>query len=436
MLFERGGLWRGLLVCKDNVTYSAYGEGNKPRIFGSPENGADPNKWQLMKGTKNIWVFYKDMYDTGGLVFDDGKSWAIRKVAFWDGSRYVDPVDKTKPIDIKKLENLTIFSDIDYTGYSSAEARYELMKTGKLYLRCDAGNPGKIYKSIEFLCLKDNGGSEFVVTNGDGITIDNLCIMYSNGTGISLGSNSTAQNCEVAWMGGAVMNFGDFGSVGIIRVGDGITIGRSRYSAGVNNSAVNNYVHHTYDQAFAAEIGPGWDENLRFIENATVRSNLTEACSGGFILADWSAAHMENYSKPLFKNILVEDNYFMYGGYGWSHQVPDCDWGYPGDINNGNCNILFGFPAKSGKDIYIKNNVLYLSTYGLVRGCPLVIGNQCKDQRYQITFSGNTYVQNVGGILAEWVISGADSAKKYLFDINVEKTVSNVLGDKTGTVLK
>lgn len=44
VFFERGGLWRGYLDCAEGVTYSAYGQGEKPRIYGSPENGADPNK--------------------------------------------------------------------------------------------------------------------------------------------------------------------------------------------------------------------------------------------------------------------------------------------------------------------------------------------------------------------------------------------------------
>jgi len=292
VFFQRGGLWRGMLKCKDNVTYSAYGEGDKPKIYGSPEDGADPKKWTLLEGTTNIWVFYKDMYDTGGLVFDGGKSWATRRVAYWDGNKYVDMVSR-EPIDVKKLDNLTIFSAVDYTGYSSWEARHERVRKGKLYLRCDAGNPGSIYSSIEFLCLKDNGGSEFLVQGADGNIIDNICFMYSNGSGIILCSNSTVQNCEVAWFGGGVMSFGEFGQPCIFRVGDGIVLARGEKSAGINNSAINNYVHHSYDQGITVEIGPVWNENLRYVENATIKGNLTERNSGGILIADWAAAHSD-----------------------------------------------------------------------------------------------------------------------------------------------
>ena len=44
VFFKRGDLWRiQPIICKDGVTYSAYGEGEKPRIYASQENaiGAD-----------------------------------------------------------------------------------------------------------------------------------------------------------------------------------------------------------------------------------------------------------------------------------------------------------------------------------------------------------------------------------------------------------
>ncbi|MGN1127673.1 MAG: hypothetical protein ACI4T6_01815, partial [Candidatus Flemingiibacterium sp.] len=43
--FERGGLWRGQLQAKPGVTYTAFGEGDKPKLYRSPFNGADPSLW-------------------------------------------------------------------------------------------------------------------------------------------------------------------------------------------------------------------------------------------------------------------------------------------------------------------------------------------------------------------------------------------------------
>ena len=42
VLFERGGLFRGQIKTKPGVTYSAYGIGNKPKIYGYTENCAIP----------------------------------------------------------------------------------------------------------------------------------------------------------------------------------------------------------------------------------------------------------------------------------------------------------------------------------------------------------------------------------------------------------
>ena len=61
--FERGDTWRGQLWAQEGVTYSAYGQGAKPNIFASPENGANASKWALLDGTSNIWVYHMDMMD-------------------------------------------------------------------------------------------------------------------------------------------------------------------------------------------------------------------------------------------------------------------------------------------------------------------------------------------------------------------------------------
>ena len=45
VLFRRGDLWRGHIVAQDGVTYSAYGKGPKPRLYGSPFNSGSPEHW-------------------------------------------------------------------------------------------------------------------------------------------------------------------------------------------------------------------------------------------------------------------------------------------------------------------------------------------------------------------------------------------------------
>ena len=44
VLFERGGVYRGGVKARAGVTYTACGVGEKPRVYASPWNGADPAK--------------------------------------------------------------------------------------------------------------------------------------------------------------------------------------------------------------------------------------------------------------------------------------------------------------------------------------------------------------------------------------------------------
>ena len=131
----------------------------------------------------------------------------------------------------------------------------------------------------------------------------------------------------------------------------------------------------------------------------------------------------------MFKHITVEDNYVVGSGYGWSHQTADYDWGIPGPVNNGNCSMFFAFPTEASEDIQVKNNVFYLAKYALVGG---KVGDQTKSKRYNVTFAGNTYVQNQGGALAEWAVPNDDDyMKNFPYNQDARKTVAEVLGDQT-----
>ena len=83
VFFRRGDMFRSFdydpgtnpFTCRiDGITYSAYGEGAKPVITSSPENGAGAEKWRLVyegeTGTK-IWQFYHDLTDIASIICDD-----------------------------------------------------------------------------------------------------------------------------------------------------------------------------------------------------------------------------------------------------------------------------------------------------------------------------------------------------------------------------
>lgn len=434
VLFKRGDVFRGALQPKsdDNITFSAYGTGNKPKILGSPENGADPGKWSLVSGTTNIWMFYKDIYDTGVIVLNNGSSWASRKTGIWDGQKYVEVLDNSRTIDPKDLENLHFLSLPDYSGYVTGKAGIQLNKKGKLYLRCDEGNPGEVYSSIEFASSPNPFDKWALVQVGNNCTVDNLCVMYGNQCGIVIvGSNSKVQNCEVAWVGGCMLCF-DSGWIGtsndarVYLAGDGITP-----CQGTGNSITNNYVHHINDNGITDEMGSGDDT---YVENLTISGNLIENCSGGILICDWPKLFADDQTRILFKNVMIENNYILYSGYGWSHRETEyfSSSSGPSSTNNGNCSLLFGFPENTGENIVVKNNVLYLNKYSLV-GCSQ--GTKQMTKKYPVIFTGNIYIQDMLGIVCEWISTGDDQRmQKYYYNMNVRNTLADILGDQTAVV--
>src|SRR5699024_12207162 len=60
VFFERGSVWRGVslpssAVWTEGVTFSAYGEGEKPRFLGSLENGTRSEERRGGKGGRERW---------------------------------------------------------------------------------------------------------------------------------------------------------------------------------------------------------------------------------------------------------------------------------------------------------------------------------------------------------------------------------------------
>lgn len=155
VFFRRGDIWRMDMLANnhEDVIYSAYGEGAKPAFFGSPENGSDAEKWTLMEGTDNIWVYEKALPFCGSIVMNAGETVATQHLSYWNGAEYTEYGTDDIPVDIKSMENLCFFSDIDLTVWQKDPDHhnangdlhvYSCLETGTLYLRSDEGNPGAV----------------------------------------------------------------------------------------------------------------------------------------------------------------------------------------------------------------------------------------------------------------------------------------------------
>lgn len=435
VLFERGGQWRGVLCTVPGVTYSAYGEGEKPQILGSPENGAGADKWSLVPGTNNVWVFYKELQDCGGILLGDDAI-AQKATPFWS-----DETDKWYDVgehqqfspellasapefSVKNLKNLYFFNELafDCDVNNGADPAEIFSAFGKLYLRCDAGNPGSVYDSIEFF-TGNNGSNHCLAAFMDGVTVDNLCFLYSSG-GVQAQQhrNVTIRNCVISYGGGMVSDYNTGETCSVVRCGDGIGLG------GENNKAVNNYIAQFFDYGITAEEysdtwTSGVSNNPR--KNMTISGNVIEYCGGGILVCDWPA-FMNHTDAPTFTNITIADNYILYTGMnGWAHQ-DDYDVG-KSSLSSLVINLN---PGCSG--IKIKDNVLYKS-WDIGQ---LVNHNYHASEADAASFSGNIYLQDNYGILvnATKIDGNVHSNAIVLNNIAASEKLAEALGDTTAVI--
>jgi hypothetical protein len=415
VFFERGGTWYGSIYGKSGVTYSAYGKGNKPVISGSVrEKAADKKKWSLAytpsSGGK-IWVYYRDLNECTGIFFDDGNKWGRRVTACWNGKNYVN--DDGKPLDVSVAlkEDLDYFPCVDIAELPSVEATERAGCTGPLYLRCDTGNPGEVFKEIEFssgMCGFENYGND--------VSVDNLCFLYHSISGVNITSyngwvtGGIVQNCEVAWCGGVLKGY-KLQEDGLYQ--HGVFSGGGVQITGFNMTAHNNYVHDIANKGII--IHPLYAGDA--VGNIVIDGNLIEDCPTGLDVVSFVK------DNPNFRmgKILYEDNYVVRTGYTWGTEQIDFSFGKG---QRSSINFNYGW-YNNNSGICILNNVFYLADYALIYG---EMGGADAP-----IFSGNTYVQNEKAPFAHWegtlisTIGNGKMAKAFIKD---------VLGDTNGIFIE
>ncbi|MBR5307489.1 MAG: S-layer homology domain-containing protein [Clostridia bacterium] len=302
IFFKRGDIYRTRMTAQTGVTYSAYGEGEKPRFYGSPENGADASKWTLMEGTSNIWIYATEMLDVGAIILDQKES-ALKEVPdLRDGKHYVRKTDTPFDIKTELNENLEFYCDMTDKSLS---------KKGKIYLRCDEGNPGSVYKDIEF-------NTRVNVISGSGstdVTFDNICVMFGGSHGIGYGTtkNLTVQNCVFGWIGGAIQKYNTNGTV--TRYGNGVEI-----YGGCDGYTIDNcYVYQCYDAGLTHQYGDGTNNNSMY--NVTYSNNLIEDCI--YSIEYFNGESVDGKALRDGKNFKIIGNLMRRAGYGFGNQRPD-----------------------------------------------------------------------------------------------------------------
>ncbi len=407
VLFKRGDMWRGqqLSVSVAGVTYSAYGEGAKPIFNVSPEDGAlDPAKWSLyIPELPNIWVYETEMIDVGGITFNyksDNPKWGYKEVPdLLDGKFYVRGTKQTEEFKITmQFDNdLDFFCDVRSNDFRTAK--------GKIYLRCDEGNPAEVFDSIEFLV------NNHAITKGgtNDITIDNICILFAGAHGIASGTtkNLTVTNCEIGWIGGGIQYYQN-SNYGLVRFGNGVEI----YGGAENYNIDNCYVYQCYDAGVTHQMSGNEEGDIR-MDNITYSNNVIEDCIYSiehFLIDPTSGVGIREG-----KNVLIENNILRRAGYGFGCTRPN---GWPSTHIQGN--VASGNRYEPGTFI-VKNNIFDRSTYTLTT-------SYAQDDKFLPIFDGNTYIQMLDRNLAFY------NTPRLLFDSVADYTIRLKMHDENAKV--
>lgn len=323
VFFERGGTYRGMVKCRAGVTYSAYGEGAKPRICGSPENGADSSKWTLLEGTDNIWVYETKMQDVGLIVFNEGEKHSVKKIPSYVGGKYVLRYDRDTEFDVKKHLRHDLEHFCRQDAVLTPDGLPDINNPENLatvYLRCDKGNPGKVFDSIEF-SVRHN---IMAVGGWFHVHIDNLAIVYGGNHGVGAGTCTGLHvtNCYFGWIGGAIqfyVNRPDTPSHGaVVRFGNAIEI----YGGCDDYICDHNYIYQAYDAGMTHQLSRGGDNDCRQ-KNIRYTNNLVEYCT--YSLEYFLGEPSSTLGVRFQQNILVKDNIFRFAGFGFGEQRPEFD---------------------------------------------------------------------------------------------------------------
>ncbi len=350
ILFKRGDTFRGKMNAIAGVTYSAFGDGDKPLLTRSPENGSGKSKWTLDYSDdsgKKIWKYYNESYVDVGAInlfnhisdntvaykevpsFIDGKFW-VRGYKPGENSAYPNgyEFDYVEQLD----HNLEFFHKADsicssyiHNNIGTNTAPDLNSSIGPIYLRCDEGNPGELYSNIEFN-IRTNCIS---VSNKNNVTVDNLCIMFFGSHGIGAGSvnNLKVTNCEIGWGGGAIQNYqtsANYTNPGhVVRFGNGIEI----YGGCGNYTIDNCYVYQIYDAGITHQVS-GHSNGNYYMQNVLYTNNvLTDSIYNIEYFLTQNNTKNADGTLPTYErimdNVIFRGNICRRAGYGWGVQRPD-----------------------------------------------------------------------------------------------------------------
>ena len=428
VLFRRGDIFRGWIRTCPGVTYAAYGEGEKPKLYGWDKNLSDRSLWTLAPGTDNIWKYGERVLDPGTLVFNDGEAHSRKLIPSYIGGRFVCRDDESRPFDMRAemTEDLDLywhFEDVMTTVESRGETFPipEVTDTlGEIYLRCDKGNPAELYGSIEALTRR----AMFKVGDDKNVRIDNLCLKYVGLHAVSAGGHVVGlhvTNCEIGWIGGTIQHYfgtdpnypqGMRGTV--TRFGNGIEI----YGGCEDYEVSGCYIYQVYDAGATHQITSFGRKTV--MDGIVYRDNLIERCV--YSIEYFLEIEPEG-NDSYMKNIVMKNNVLRYAGEGWGQQRHN---------KHTPAHIKGWSYVNTASDYTVEGNIFDRCAYRLLH---LV----AKEKESCPVMKSNTYIQYDGGMLGQYGANSECEPPVLSADENMESVVRDVFGDEsaqTYTVIK
>ncbi|MBQ9116601.1 MAG: hypothetical protein IJY04_06220 [Clostridia bacterium] len=425
VLFRRGDTFRGWVQTRSGVTYGAYGRGAKPKLYGWDKCLADPALWVLEYPEQNIWRMTEKILDPGTLVFNHGEEHSIKLIPSYINGKFVCRNDESKLFDMREemvrdLDIYWYFEDILTTTPSKGE-NFPIPEMGEkslgtLYLRCDRGNPGEIFKSIEALPRR----AMFRVGSNSDVHIDNICMKYIGLHAVAAGGECVkglkVTNCEIGWIGGTIQhylgtdpNYPQGGRGTVTRFGNGIEI----YGGCKDYLVSDCYIYQVYDAGITHQVTT-WGKK-RVMSDITYRNNLVEYCVYSIeYFLEMNDGDRESYME----NIEMSDNILRFSGYGWGQQRHNTDT--PAHIKG------WSYTNKASSYV-IRNNIFDRAAYRMLH---LV----AEEQSSCPVMKDNMYIQFEGGKIGQYGGNAEKEPENLDFDLEAEEKIREIFGDKTASV--
>jgi len=423
--FRRGDVFRGgTVACQAGVTYTAYGEGEKPCFYGWKKSLADPRLWVCVDEEYHIWKYLDQIPDCGTLVFNDGECCSRKLIPSYIRGRFMCRNDESKSFVMARemTQDLDIFCYFVGNQYlaSSAPNAFPVPNMykgcdGDLYLRCDKGNPGEVYREIEpiprSVCFNANGNPH--------VHIDNLCMKYNNFAVVSGHPHVMSlhvTNCEIGWIGGCIQSYtgddpnfpeGTYGSV--TRFGNGIEV-----YGGCDDFLVSNcFVYQVYDAGMSHQVSTA---GRRYVmRNIKYLNNVIEKCVYGIeYFLDKNYGGEDSYME----DIQMSGNIIYDSGYGWGQQRHNTHT--PAHIKGWSY-------ANTASNYRIHDNIMGRAAYRMVH---LV----AKEKESCPKMRGNTYIQDVGATLGQYGSNEVREPENLPFDEHAKENIINIFGEKDPAV--